>query len=943
MGRKNQYIKSKTDYVLRKRHMLTNEGIIYENDKFTIMPEDNPYNDGSIITFSDSNFKFRKNLIPLVQKKIKQGNWIPPTSGFSDYWTADDCVSGISTSEYKIILNQNCNTLRTFAYFGSAVELINATIKDIVLHYPGGIYYLGEDAEEIVVDGVTYYTMANDFEIDVLSMLCGGEDIENPMRVLSASYMRYVDPTTREPIPQPTLDSAEIACQNSMLGEVTINNTQVFVYLDNDSNKILLSTTRGNKGEPLIVPSDEAFVEMYNSLDDFSKVLLNLTTRPLFSAYFDTSYFANEGYKYRRERYTFPSMQYNEWFTPYISGGDFARYYERLIRLASYHDEYDTFNIWRMMTHESIKNLDWTFTTENSDDDFDSSRMKTMLTLYGRQFDDLKRYTDNIQNTNVLSYNDDGCMPDYFLTDALENEGWDGFMVNPTQDNTIQTNILYTGSSVCGCTSSDANIGFMKRLAMNSRYITSLKGTRRGVETILNLFGLKNDQRPATEAGTYQMHEYVAIAQEFPHYGLVRRIIEQSDDFADEIYPFDTLPIALVELTDDSSIADDTNYFIPWFDKNNVNTNYMYFQMNGGWKHVTQKEVNLDITALSAITSTDDFEIYGETVPYMMFLQDTNSLTALTSSQIEDGMICYVYNIDNVYTDYVANEDDEEIIQETSGICFSHYFILKNSNLSTHLGFVSPEESNGLYNCYGWRNIFTREYDAILDESAVTCDGMKVIYLESLMNYGIGNNPHVGYGHYDDGHEYLEYFNQIFKHGLETNKFTRLQYGNAYVTEDMVEEVGFNIDYDLLEDNTKCHYFISDNENRNIITNGELVRGENDEENENSDENTDTEIPTLIPLGEGDEKDIDENPEEWSNYHSFYEELTIPDPEDTEIVTVVDEPASYSVINVKNFHINFMTDGNVYLRKYIENIVMPYLEHMIPSTTIFKYTFDNER
>ena len=59
-------------------------------------------------------------------------------------------------------------------------------------------------------------------------------------------------------------------------------------------------------------------------------------------------------------------------------------------------------------------------------------------------------------------------------------------------------------------------------------------------------------------------------------------------------------------------------------------------------------------------------------------------------------------------------------------------------------------------------------------------------------------------------------------------------------------------------------------------------------------------------------------------------------------VAKYDECAAFSVINVKNIDINFVTGGNPYLKEYIENVVLKYLEQMMPSTAIFNYTFDAE-
>ena len=63
-------------------------------------------------------------------------------------------------------------------------------------------------------------------------------------------------------------------------------------------------------------------------------------------------------------------------------------------------------------------------------------------------------------------------------------------------------------------------------------------------------------------------------------------------------------------------------------------------------------------------------------------------------------------------------------------------------------------------------------------------------------------------------------------------------------------------------------------------------------------------------------------------------------------VKVEDEKESYRVINIKNMTINFLikNDNKVFeeeFKQYIKTTVMPYLELMIPSTTIFKISFND--
>ena len=78
---------------------------------------------------------------------------------------------------------------------------------------------------------------------------------------------------------------------------------------------------------------------------------------------------------------------------------------------------------------------------------------------------------------------------------------------------------------------------------------------------------------------------------------------------------------------------------------------------------------------------------------------------------------------------------------------------------------------------------------------------------------------------------------------------------------------------------------------------------------------------------------------DWNS--SSYTGITFPD---TPTVSngLADESQSNGIINVKTMTINFGTSGNANMQTYIQNVVMKYLEEMIPSTTILEYTFDGK-
>ena len=144
MAKKDKLIKSKSIYTIKKQHTVTNNGIIYENDHVTIIPNDGIYDD-EMALFSESNFKYKIDTTQSSKKRHNRGEFIKPEGGSGETWTLSTLSATTApTEESTIVLKPNYNSLKDFAYYGSAVELIRATVNDIVLRFPGGISYYGE-------------------------------------------------------------------------------------------------------------------------------------------------------------------------------------------------------------------------------------------------------------------------------------------------------------------------------------------------------------------------------------------------------------------------------------------------------------------------------------------------------------------------------------------------------------------------------------------------------------------------------------------------------------------------------------------------------------------------------------------------------------------------------------------------------------------------------
>ena len=734
--------------------------------------------------------------------------------------------------------------------------------------------------------GTYMYEVYNPFDIDILSEDSTIDNVKNPLRYLGLSIEDYVvngydeSGLTRsdwKPIiydlPACDINSYE---DGVFLGEACIRGINVFVFYQSGEYHYLTNDSSYGDVE-YIAPKKSIIEQEFSKFDEFEHVLLDRSSNPVYTSYFDTPYETDYGYSYNRESYTWPSVGD---YLPLISGPVFSVYLSRLIDLATFYDEYWSDNIWRSMTHEAIKNLDWTFVRDNGDtvEDMsviDSSKVQMITRLWGRNSDDLKSYIDNIKNTSKVSYDQKNNTPDYFLSDEVEISGIDPITLGLATDNLYRTDNLDYSGLTTGFTASDANSELFRRLRINHRYLSSVKGTREGVEAMLELLGMN---------GGYKIDEFVTVANNFPNADDIVNCNRSRDSVIEKladsipIDDFEGLPVIRVSYSDDSS----TDYIAPWYDINNQYDNGLYYQMFGGWGLRKEKEVYFAGEVRKIKSIIGKFGIYDETVQRLKYAANTNDLREIPISGLKPNDMCYVFSVDD-------SEEEDELIKQ-----LVHYYVWKQ-NLSGQ---------------YTWQPIIN---DGEIDQIDVN----RAIYLSTIIDTTVGNNQHCGYGQYDDGNEYIDRFDSLFGYLCDDfksnpNVWTAAKYQK------------FNINREAYLDNEKCWFFINDN----LINSADSSVTSFVTENGSGDSQLvvyDTDLP----------EQISGNP--YTLHSAEYSGFTH-----------LEESNSLSVVNLKNMKLVFYypnvsgADEKFYKDyvKYVDEVVMHYVKQMIPSTTIFMYTFE---
>ena len=659
----SDFIKSYSNYILKKQHQLVNDGKIYERDWVTIRGTDK-FTAGQIPIYAESNFKITVRGGLFGRKKHNFGDWIENCEKTSDEWTMDT----LSSCNYdvdddgRVELNQKSDNLIDFAYYGSCTELIRASVEDIIRKFPAELYF-GNRKQEYVKTNNTFaylngWIVENPFGIDLYSESINEDDVENVLRYFCASYMDYV--VIVNGVKKNITSFKTVKAENVNLSCLVDGQILKYITIGYEGGSISLTLNYCNGKRVLIYdnsgyydihirPNDEEIEYFFTKqLDGVEKLLLNRNSNPVYKNIFQTPIETDKGITFVRRPYTWPIV--NGWNLD-IEGFPYVSYIQSLTKLSNLLDEYYSDNLYRSMTHEAIKNFDWSYTREYQDgDEYDyvvgGTKIVNLIRLYGRGLDDIKRYIDGITFTNIVTYNDYNNVPDDFLPTKLSTDGWVITDVSNGNNNII-TDPLYP-TELYGYSFEDASKAFLKNLFINSKYILRAKGTKRSIEMIMALFGINHDW--------YDLKEYVHVGT------------PSSKDYR--------LP------NDDN--ADESN---------------VYFQSKGGWgKHNNNGRIE-----------------YRETINYTNVVENVSELTTLPYQSVDAGDIYYVSDA----TGYASN-----------------YFKLNSKDGLRTIG------GNG------WENKSSSDPE--------------VQYVKSIVDNTKGNNPHVGFGMYDGGTEYVNYASGFF-------------------------------------------------------------------------------------------------------------------------------------------------------------------------------------
>lgn len=453
--------------------------------------------DGGRPTFTSGNFVVTTNL---DRKPSKIFN----TKKFSNFTCLDDLdnkntiIGVIIENSRKVKLNLDKSNLCNYAYFGSLMEFIRISLEDIIIKWPASIKVMSSDPIEV---GVTGYTINNNtydfienkstFSIPTnllrntygINYLTNGTIINtfnetNDLRNLAISYDDYVI----------NIDGKEFPIIEFTGSTTELNDDLNFVVIGD-----ILSSGSTSISDIHIKPNKFKVEEFFLNLPDFESNLLNRFTTPKYTSTYDYFIEGDTGAIIKSNKtLTWTTTDgYNiDFDTP-----EYINFVTELLELAESNDLTKTDLMVRHLTAESISDFDTFPNCDGNIEETAGQKMNKSLKIYGREFDEVKRFVDGIAFANTVTYDKKNNTPDIYLKNLGRVMGWE--LVSSVLENDLLNMFLnpsdtkYSGHTR-GLTSVEAEIELWRRIILNTPWLWKSKGTRKSVEFLFDFIGTPN-------------------------------------------------------------------------------------------------------------------------------------------------------------------------------------------------------------------------------------------------------------------------------------------------------------------------------------------------------------------------------------------------------------------------------------------------------------------
>jgi hypothetical protein len=436
---------------------------------------------------TQGNFEFSTQLSEKVNRTFNIGVFQDPINLENLDIESVNEARELLAKEYRVYPNYDLSQVTNFTIFGSLQKRLEVSVQRVLNFFSAAIevdrvYY--DYSTGITVSNITYDSVNNEtqFEINVSRIknpfsidysvnsiinLQNRESEFSPIRDLTNRYRDYSLFNVLGEFPIVDLTPSQSLFSGTLVVVVTGN---AFPGLSNTIESIYI--------KPNTYYTEKSFSEDF---DEVEKFLLNRLSLPIYTATFSVPVENDNGVQtISSQSVTWPL---DGLWNLDIRSDRFELYLEDLNEIGVNFDAFKTNLIARFLVTESLLEFD---TPDH--------KVRKVLQIYGRSFDQIKQFIDALAYMNSVSYNPGNDIPSMLLKNLAATLGW-GTNISPITEEGF-LNSVYSSSGVTQyegfsreLTPSELNYQFYRNLILNSAYLFKSKGTRKAVEFTLRLVG----------------------------------------------------------------------------------------------------------------------------------------------------------------------------------------------------------------------------------------------------------------------------------------------------------------------------------------------------------------------------------------------------------------------------------------------------------------------
>jgi hypothetical protein len=455
---------------------------------------------------TQGNFEFTQSITEKTNRNFSTGVFSNPINLDGLGIGSIEESKAIFENNFKVYPNFDLSQITNFTLYGSMVKRISSSVEKIINYFPAAIestafapdYTSGVTADNIFYDGTQKTTTFSlnvtkirnpfgiDFTVNATRNLELREIPVSGLRNMTTQYAKY----------SLYLNDEGYSVVNIIPTQSLVSGMLTIVVDGNPFSGFSTSY------ETLVIrPNDLEVNKVFNiDFDQVENFLLNRNVVPKYTASFKVPKSADDG-----SYYTFNSMitwPLNKVWNLDITTSSFTNYLSQLNEISVDFDGYKT-------------NLVSRFLTTGAFNEFDTlgHKVEKVLQIYGRSFDETKKFIDALAFVNSVNYNVGNDIPSQLLKNLAQTLGWN-IKMSPISNEELLNSVFgqknsdksaFSGVDV-PLTPDELNYQFYRNVILNSAYLFKSKGTRKSIESLLSLIG-------APEA-IVEFNEYVYLADQ---------------------------------------------------------------------------------------------------------------------------------------------------------------------------------------------------------------------------------------------------------------------------------------------------------------------------------------------------------------------------------------------------------------------------------------------